>query len=92
MHRKTESGRTIDLTREAEYVTSASSDIFHMSSRGVVSGKNDGDCEVTVRVRGMERSVNVSVTNSQVPRKFHWKLRNHLLSRWSCKVGFDENV
>ena len=22
----------------------------------------------------------------------HWKLRNHLLSRWSCKVGFAENV
>ena len=25
-------------------------------------------------------------------RLFHWKLRNHLLSRWSCKVGFAENV
>jgi carotenoid cleavage dioxygenase-like enzyme len=26
------------------------------------------------------------------PLGFHWKLRNHLLSRWSCKVGFAENV
>ncbi|MGK0187347.1 MAG: hypothetical protein ACI9R3_003134 [Verrucomicrobiales bacterium] len=88
VHGITESGRTIDLTREAEYVISASSGVIHTTPRGVVSGKNDGECEVIVRARGMERSVNVSTTNSHALRRFHFeKDIAPLFSRHGCNTS-----
>jgi hypothetical protein len=85
VHGTTASGRTIDLTREAEYFTPASPDIIQVTPRGVVSGRSDGACDLIVRARGMERTVKVSVTESQAPRRFHFETDiAPLFSRYGC--------
>ncbi|MGK0185706.1 MAG: hypothetical protein ACI9R3_001485 [Verrucomicrobiales bacterium] len=85
VHGITESGRQIDLTREAEYVTPASPDVIGITPNGVVSGRSDGACGVIVRARGMERSINVRVANCHVPRKFHFETDiAPLFSRFGC--------
>jgi hypothetical protein len=85
VHGKTASGRTIDLTHEAEYVTSAPQEIIRITPRGVVSGLSDGSCDVIVRARGMEKTVKVAVADSQVPRKFDFETDiAPLFSRHGC--------
>lgn len=85
VHGKTASGRTVDLTHEAEYVTPANTNIIQITPRGVVSARSDGICDVTVRARGMERTVEVAVSGCELQRKFHFETDiAPLFSRYSC--------
>ncbi|MFT4547326.1 MAG: hypothetical protein ACI9MB_001272, partial [Verrucomicrobiales bacterium] len=70
VHGKTATGRSIDLTREAEYLSPASTDIVDITARGVVSGLGDGTCNVIVRARGFEKIVKVAVAGSKALRTF----------------------
>jgi hypothetical protein len=85
VHGKTADGRTIDLTREAEYISPLSTDIINITPRGVVSGLGNGACDVIVRARGFEKTVKVAVAGSKELRKFDFKTDiGPLFSRYGC--------
>src|SRR5687768_5404902 len=64
-------GRTLDLTRDAKYVSSNAA-VAAVSDAGVVQSRGDGTAEIRIDVGGLQRVVKVSVSNAKVARRLNF--------------------
>ena len=72
VERKLADGRSVDLTRQAEF-RSLAPQVVEVSNRGVVRGVGDGTGAVEVTVEGEKLSVAVTVEGLERPRHFNFE-------------------
>jgi hypothetical protein len=84
VHGKTAEGKTVDLTRAAQYRT-RNDKIAHVSRDGVLDSVGDGATEVEVVAGGRTQTVRVEVVGSAQKRRFHFENDiEPILSRFGC--------
>ncbi|MDP7016973.1 MAG: DUF1549 and DUF1553 domain-containing protein [Pirellulaceae bacterium] len=84
VHGVRDDGRIVDLTRVADYQSTAP-EFLVVTDDGVVMSAADGSGQVVIDVAGRKLSVGVRVTDSLAPRDFHFERDiEPILSKYSC--------